>query len=139
MNRHHGPDRRSFIKGAAAAAAALVANPRMALAGHPVTAPASVLYSEVAWRGLVGERFKLFAAGGAATILTLDAVSSFPPPGPGGSAFGLRFLGPVIAGFAQGTYPMHHRALGSFEMFVTPGGPAGPAYAYLAMVNRLTP
>lgn len=138
MNREQGTDRRTFIKSAAGAAAAFAANPRAVLSPLPaVTMPPAVLYSEAAWRGLIGDRFRVTGPGGTKTSLTLTAVTGFPPPSPGGSAFGLRFLGPAAAPFGQGTYGMHHRLFGSFEMFFTDGGEAGSGRVWVAMVNRL--
>lgn len=140
MKPQQGTNRRTFIKGAAGAAATLAASPRSALAATPtpVRRPDSLVYSEAAWRALVGDRFRITGPHGR-VVATLTAVTGFPPPAPGGSAFGLRFTGPAAAAFEQATFAVYHDLFGSFELFLTDGGEIEDNRAYVAMVNRLTP
>lgn len=87
------------------------------------------------FRPLVGESFDLPDAAGALVLSDAQEHDRAGGPGPDGQArrqFSLLFTGPLDRALAQGTYPLHHDALGEVELFLVPLGPAGNTMRYEA-------
>lgn len=51
--------------------------------------------------------------------------------------FALLFCGPLATPFWQGMWPMHHPALGQFDLFLVPVGRGEEGFYYEAVFNRL--
>ncbi len=59
-------------------------------------------------------------------------------PGSSGECFALRLQGPAGAALEQETYHVEHDHLGSFDLFIVPGGATPQARYYEALFNRTT-
>jgi hypothetical protein len=93
-----------------------------------------------AFTRIVGTTFKVDAGQGRSATLQLLAVHPLDVPAfpaPTGEGFTLLFSGTIPESFRQGTYPVDHKSMGSFAMFLVPVGPPGPDQRYEAVFNRL--
>ena len=53
--------------------------------------------------------------------------------------FALTFRGPRDRFLGQGTFPVEHPVMGSFDLFLTPVGQEADGFLYEAVFNRLRP
>lgn len=84
----------------------------------------------------VGDQFQVREAGGCTIVL--DQLDEHPPdPGsPRGRPFTLTFVGEAGEAMPQGTYSLHHTALGEMAIFLVPVGPGGDGrHRYAAVFN----
>lgn len=95
-----------------------------------------------ALRPLVGESF-LLSHGDVTLSLTLEQArdlwrtrSRTGAVGPRPEYFSLLFGGPADAPLGQGTYPFHHRVLGTLWLFVVPMASDGRRQLYEAVINH---
>lgn len=61
------------------------------------------------------------------------------PAYPRQEQFALTFRGPREPFLGQGTFPVEHPALGSFDLFLAPVGQDAGGFLYEAVFNRLRP
>jgi hypothetical protein len=97
-------------------------------------------YSKSAFSSYLNSIFRLHT-GYSSVDVTLVQVADMEPTvkgtSAGGECFSLVFVGGSVA-LAQGTYLVEHPALGSFQLFLVPGGPDKyGAQSYVAIINRL--
>jgi hypothetical protein len=108
--------------------------------------------SEETFKPLVGERFTVMHGKQQLESLTLDSVTTAEEPSSAPKApratlsskpaneattgFGLHFRGSGKS-LSQGTYTMKNHSLGSFALFIVPGGPGLNPHTYTATFNRL--
>jgi hypothetical protein len=123
--------RRTAVKlGVTAAAATLTT------AGTAVAAGGAHQWRRSSYRPLVGQRFSV---GGSSRGLRLTGVKDLPN-GPAGSEKGflLIFRAPHGTAFAAHDIPrLHHRAVGTVPMFLSPGSSSSAGQSFVAVVNRL--
>lgn len=81
----------------------------------------------------------VFSVTGGPRRLRLAAVADLNHAQAGSeNAFALIFwAAPGRAPLAQAVPTLHHRQLGTFKLFLSPGRPAAPGQTYVAVVNRL--
>ena len=97
-------------------------------------------YSKSAFSSYLNSIFRLYS--GYSTVdVTLVRVEDLAPvakgTSAGGECFSLVFVGGSAA-LPQGTYGVEHPALGSFQLFLVPGGADKyGAESYVAIINRL--
>lgn len=97
-------------------------------------------YSKSAFSSYLNSIFRLYT-GYSSVDVALVQVNDMEPAvkgmSAGGECFSLLFVGGSVA-LAQGTYRVEHPALGSFQLFLVPGGPDKyGAQSYVAIINRL--
>lgn len=97
-------------------------------------------YSSAAFASYLNSIFQV-STGYSVVEVALTRVKELPTGGTaapaGGECFSLLFVG-GSKGFEQGTYKIDHPSLGSFQMFLVPGGPdVYGAQTYLATINRI--
>lgn len=97
-------------------------------------------YTKSTFASHVNSIFRLHS--GYSTVdVTLVRVEDLAPNAPkasdGRETFSLLFVGERVA-LGQGTYRVEHHSLGSFTLFLVPGGPdKHGAQSYLATINRI--
>jgi hypothetical protein len=111
-------------------------------AGLTSQSPSDLLgsYSKSAFSSYLNSIFRLHT-GYSSVDVTLVQVDDTEPQAKGTSAggecFSLVFVGGSVA-LSQGTYQVEHPALGSFQLFLVPGGADRyGAQSYVAIINRL--
>ena len=113
--------------------------------------------SEETFKPLVGERFTVLHGKQQLESLTLDSVTTAEEPSPASevpratlssrpasssptketaTSFGLHFRGSGKS-LSQGTYTFKNHNLGSFALFIVPGGPEMNPHTYTATFSRL--
>lgn len=138
--------RRTFLKsGSLAALLAMVPTRLIAQAQRALIDPADPstdplqLYTQSAFSAYVGSIFSLHA-GKAAVEVKLMAVTDLLATSlqgrNGAECFSLTFRGESQT-LTQDTYLMEHPALGSFNLFLVPGGKDNGEPTMVAIVNRL--
>jgi hypothetical protein len=94
-------------------------------------------YSKSAFVSYLNSIFQIQTARGVVDV-TLAKVDDMPAP-KGGECFSLVFRGGRAA-LKQDTYVMVHPALGTFQLFLVPGGSdQNGAQEYCATINRISP
>src|SRR6185295_11207685 len=94
-------------------------------------------YSKASFLSYLNSIFQIQTVSGVVAV-TLAKVEDMPAP-KGGECFSLLFRGGSLA-LKQDTYVLVHPSLGTFQMFLVPGGSdQNGAQAYLATLNRLSP
>jgi hypothetical protein len=102
------------------------------------------------WGGVLLDRLTLLAAtpfespqtasrtgkANSAPKIPASIVSSSVPAV---NSFGLRFQGSSASQFPQGTYTVTNQSLGSFALFLVPGGPGKSPQTYTAIFSLLVP
>jgi Domain of unknown function (DUF6916) len=123
--------RRTLIKGGAAGAFALAMPAAAAAAKHRLESH----LRRSSYRNLVGQGFQVK---GTNTKLRLTAVQNLNRHQAGSeNAFALIFQAPRRARALGHTLPtLHHPALGSFDLMLTPGAASAHGQAYAAIINR---
>lgn len=81
---------------------------------------------------MLGDAFRVRAPGGALDLLLCEA-TALPTRAAGRQPFALLFREPAGAMIPQGTYPVDHPALGTFDLFVVPLGPDAGGMRYEAV------
>ena len=79
--------------------------------------------------------FQIHAPGDSSLTVELFEVTDLNTA-PQLEQFSVIFHGPKTPVLPQGTYPLEHAALGRFDLFLVPIGPAGDAMRYQASFNR---
>ena len=98
---------------------------------------------QASYRPLLHTTFRLEHNDGVAEAELVDVKDLVPEAlkaaGKAAEVFSLTFETIGAGSFQQGNYPLHHPALGSFQLFLVPVG-KGPRGQFLeAIVNRLEP
>jgi len=109
--------------------------------------------SEERFKPLIGESFAVLQANRRLDSLTLLSVTAAAPPPPASkvlkagraarfpaqavSSFSLRFQGSGASSLAQGTYTLKSDILGSFPLFLVPGGTDVSPHTYTAVFSLL--
>lgn len=97
-------------------------------------------YSKSAFSSYLNSIFRLYTGYSTVDLMLVQvedqaALEKGAPAG--GECFSLVFVGGSTA-LSQGTYRVEHPALGSFQLFLVPGGPDKyGAQSYVAIINRL--
>lgn len=99
-------------------------------------------YTKAAFSAYLNSTFLVQAVARGTIEVTLTQVRDTASPGvasqAGQECFSLLFQSSNSSALRQGTYGIEHAALGSFALFLVPGGPdANGGQSYLAVVNRL--
>ena len=97
-------------------------------------------YSKSTFSSYLNSIFRLhtgYSTVDVALVQVADMEPAIKGMSAGGECFSLVFVGGSVA-LAQGTYGVEHPALGSFQLFLVPGGPDKyGAQSYVAIINRL--
>ncbi|HEY7281682.1 MAG TPA: hypothetical protein VID47_08820 [Actinomycetota bacterium] len=101
----------------------------------PMAAVASLHRST--FEALLGSKFRL-SDGPDAQTLVLEDVADLRPGGSGSpeGRFSLLFRGAKSTPWEQGTYDLHHRAIGKVRLLVVPVDRGVKAHRYQVVVNR---
>ena len=107
----------------------------------PVTAPTTVAIGRATvgdFAPLVGQSFRVRLAGGRSEVVELVEARALPAPtfgsaGPYRAPFSLLFAGRGAGRLPQETYPIEHRTIGHFDLFLVPIGTNRPRPCYEAI------
>jgi len=116
-------------------------NPSDVLPASIVNSPLSY-YTKDAFSAYLNSTFLVQAVGLGTIEVTLTQISDTASAGvasqTGQECFSLLFESSNSSALPQGTYGVEHAALGSFALFLVPGGAdANGGQSYVAIVNRL--
>ena len=97
-------------------------------------------YSKSAFSSYLNSIFRLYTGYSSVDVMLVQVDDMEPKvkwTPAGGECFSLVFVGGSVA-LSQGTYRVEHPALGSFQLFLVPGGSDKyGAQSYVAIINRL--
>jgi len=137
MNSHshsRSLTRRTLLRNGAAATAAALLGAQPWTAAHAAASGGHLRRSS--YRGLVGQSFKAGAVDLRLLSVTDVAGAKHARKLAGSeNAFVLTFSGPRGAALEGGTHRLRHRALGTFDLFLSPVGPRGHR-RYEAVIDR---
>jgi hypothetical protein len=115
-------------------------NPSDRLPGDIANSPLSY-YTKAAFSAYLNSTFLVQALAGTIEVTLTqvrDTASGRVASQAGQESFSLLFQSRGNSALGQGTYGIEHAALGSFALFLVPGGPdANGGQSYVAIVNRL--
>lgn len=153
-DQHHNVSqsisRRDFFKRAGAglmavSLGALVPNGLVAF-GDSANAPRD-MWTQAAFGARVGQNFAANLGSVGKQVLKLAQVSAGTSkvqqgpnrtvPAKAGESFALVFHGKKAAVARQGTYAFNHPQIGTFSLFIVPGGTDQTGQNYVAVVNRV--
>jgi hypothetical protein len=101
--------------------------------------PAPFNYSKATFLPYVNTFFSIFVSPTkmlVATLVSVDDIGAVPDKQVSGhESFVLKFRGTET--IKQNTYQIQHQDLGSFELFLVPGGTKQKNFYYVAVINRL--
>jgi hypothetical protein len=97
--------------------------------------PAVPSLGRSAFGGVVGTTFTVHTSGRTRADVLLTDVGPLSVGHPTEQRFSLVFEGSARTPFNQGTYPVQHPQLGSFDLFLVPVGPTGAVQPYQAIFN----
>ena len=97
-------------------------------------------YSKSAFSSYINSIFRLYTGYSSVDVMLVQVADMEPEvkgTPAGGECFSLVFVGGSAA-LSQGTYRVEHASLGSFQLFLVPGGSDKyGAQSYVAIINRL--
>ncbi len=97
-------------------------------------------YSKSAFSSYLNSIFRLYTGYSSVDVMLVQVDDTMPKvkgTPAGGECFSLVFVGGSVA-LSQGTYRVEHPALGTFQLFLVPGGSDKyGAQSYVAIINRL--
>ncbi len=140
-----GLSRRRLLQGGAALALSAAAPLRWVAAAGAAPGKTTTVdpwFSRLTYTPLLKTSFAVQVGGGQTAALVLAGVGDIAPPSakqrnaPPDGRFSLLFTS--ATSFVQGTYVIHHSALGSSSLFVVPVGGKRTLQSYEVIVNRLT-
>ena len=96
-------------------------------------------YNRSVFSSYLNSIFQLYTGYSVVAVALLEVKDMLPAstPANGRECFSLLFRGGIVA-LPQSTYRIDHPSLGSFQLFLVPGGPDdNGAQSYVAIINRL--
>ena len=98
----------------------------------------SELLSRNSFAAQLNSTFRVYLAQGEACEIALIELRDGRTSGRQ-EQFALTFRGPRDRFLGQGTFPLEHPVMGSFDLFMTPVGQEADGFLYEAVFNRLRP
>jgi len=116
-------------------------NPIDPIDQQPIPSDPLAQYNRSAFASYLNSIFQLYTGYSVVAVALVEVKDLLPAastPANGRECFSLLFRGGSVA-LRQNTYRIDHPALGSFKLFLVPGGPDDVgAQSYVAIINRLS-
>lgn len=116
-------------------------NPIDPIDQQPVQSDPLAHYNRSAFASYLNSIFQLYTGYSVVEVALVEVKDLLPPassPATGRECFSLLFRGGSVA-LPQNTYRIDHPSLGSFNLFLVPGGPDDVgAQSYVAIINRVS-